>query len=205
VSSDPSSFAATVVSDETAGPVSRHGFDKPRLLTEPSGVAVDERTTIAEALRPEHWAEVARIYADGIATGHATFETEVPSWEGWDAAHLPEHRFVAVEDGRVVGWVAVSPVSQRCVYGGVVENSVYVDASARGRGVGRLLLERLVASTEAAGIWTIQTGIFPENEASVRLHERVGFRVVGRRERLGKLRGVWRDVLFLERRSAVVA
>jgi L-amino acid N-acyltransferase YncA len=156
-------------------------------------------------LEPEHWRDVARIYADGIATGNATFETEVPTWERWDEAHLAEHRLVAVDGGRVVGWVAVSPVSQRCVYGGVVENSVYVDASARGRGVGRLLLERLAASTEAAGIWTIQTGIFPENEASVRVHERVGFRVVGRRERLGKLHGVWRDVLFLERRSDVVA
>jgi phosphinothricin acetyltransferase len=168
-------------------------------------VAVDERTVVVEAMRPEHWPDVARIYADGIATGNATFETGVPSWERWDAAHLAEHRFVAVERSGVVGWVAVSPVSERCVYEGVVENSVYVDAAARGRGVGRLLLERLVASTEAAGIWTIQTGIFPENEASVRAHERVGFRVVGRRERLGKLHGVWRDVLFLERRSGSVS
>ncbi|MBV8257725.1 MAG: N-acetyltransferase [Actinobacteria bacterium] len=157
-----------------------------------------------EPLQPLHWAEVARIYADGIATGNATFETEVPSWERWDAAHLAEHRFVAVHDGGVVGWVAVSPVSDRCVYGGVVENSVYVDEAARGQGVGMALLERLVDSTEAAGIWTIQTGIFPENEASVRLHERAGFEVVGRRRRLGKLAGVWRDVLLLERRSPVV-
>jgi L-amino acid N-acyltransferase YncA len=155
-------------------------------------------------LRPEHWPEVARIYADGIATGNATFETEVPAWERWDAAHLPEHRFVALLEGAVAGWVAVSGVSERCVYGGVVENSVYVDAAARGRGVGRALLERLVASTEAAGIWTIQTGIFPENEASVRLHERVGFEVVGRRKRLAKLTGAWRDVLLLERRSPIV-
>jgi phosphinothricin acetyltransferase len=157
-----------------------------------------------EPLRPEHWSDVSRIYADGIATGHATFETDVPSWEHWDAAHLPSHRFVAIDEERVLGWVAVSPVSSRCVYAGVVENSVYVDAAARGRGVGRALLEALVASTEADGIWTIQTGVFPENQASVRLHERVGFRVVGRRERLGRLDGVWRDVLFLERRSAAV-
>jgi phosphinothricin acetyltransferase len=157
-----------------------------------------------EPLRPEHWSDVSRIYADGIATGHATFETDVPSWEHWDAAHLPSHRFVAIDEERVLGWVAVSPVSSRCVYAGVVENSVYVDAAARGRGVGRALLEALVASTEADGIWTIQTGVFPENEASVRLHERVGFRVVGRRERLGRLDGVWRDVLFLERRSTAV-
>ena len=159
---------------------------------------------VIDDLRPEHWPEVARIYAEGIATGDATFETEVPGWVRWDSSHLAEHRFVALHDGDVVGWVAVGPVSDRCAYGGVVENSVYVGESARGLGVGRLLLERLVASTEAAGIWTIQTGIFPENEASLRLHERVGFELVGRRRRLGKLHGVWRDVLLLERRSSVV-
>ena len=116
-------------------------------------------------LRPEHWPEVARIYEEGIATGEATFETSVPSWEDWDGSHLAAHRFVAVDgDGGCVGWVAVSPVSDRCVYGGVVENSVYVADEARGQGVGSALLERLVASTEAAGMWTIQTGIFPENE-----------------------------------------
>jgi L-amino acid N-acyltransferase YncA len=157
-----------------------------------------------EAMRAEHWPDVARIYADGISTRDATFETDVPAWQAWDAAHLPDHRFVALEGGRVVGWVAVSRVSDRCVYGGVVENSVYVDAGARGRGVGRRLLEALVESTERAGIWTIQTGIFPENAASVAVHERVGFRVVGRRERLGRLDGAWRDVLLLERRSPVV-
>src|SRR4051812_27047403 len=154
-------------------------------------------------LRPEHWPDVARIYADGIATRNATFETEVPAWERWDEAHLSEHRFVAVREGRMAGWVAVSPVSGRCVYAGVVENSVYVDEAARGQGVGRLLLERLIASTEAAGIWTIQTGIFPENESSLRLHARVGFDVVGRRRRLARLDGVWRDVLLLERRSEI--
>jgi len=161
-------------------------------------------TITLEHLQPEHWPDVERIYADGIATGNATFETEVPSWEGRDSAHLPQHRFVALRDGAPVGWVAVSPVSDRCVYGGVVENSVYVDERARGGGVGRLLLERLVASTEAAGIWTIQTGVFPENEPSLRLHEWAGFEVVGRRKRLGKLHGVWRDVLLLERRSDLV-
>ena len=157
-----------------------------------------------EELRPEHWTEVARIYAEGIATGDATFETEVPSWEDWDAAHLRPHRLVATDGERLVGWVAASAVSDRCVYGGVVEHSVYVAADARGRGVGLALLEALVSSTEDAGIWTIQTGIFPENAASVAVHERVGFRVVGRRERLGKLDGAWRDVLLLERRSPVV-
>jgi phosphinothricin acetyltransferase len=158
---------------------------------------------IAE-LEQLHWPEVARIYAEGIATGNATFETDVPTWEHWDSVHLPDHRFVALREGEVVGWVAVSPVSDRCVYDGVVENSVYVDARARGQGIGRQLLEQLVESTEAAGIWTIQTGIFPENEASLRLHERVGFEVVGRRKRIGKLHGVWRDVLFIERRSTRV-
>ena len=131
-----------------------------------------------EDLRAEHWPEVARIYAEGIATGNATFETAVPSWAQWDATHLPEHRYVALLDRAVVGWVAVTGVSDRCVYAGVVENSVYVAQDARGRGVGRALLERLIDSTEAAGIWTIQTGIFPENEASLRVHERAGFEIV---------------------------
>jgi phosphinothricin acetyltransferase len=167
-------------------------------------VALDVPAIVVDDLRPEHWPEVARIYADGMATGGATFETEVPSWERWDTAHLAEHRFVALRAGEVVGWAAISPVSDRCVYGGVVENSVYVDEATRGQGVGRMLLEHLAESTEAAGIWTIQTGIFPENAASLRLHERVGFEVVGRRKRLGKLHGVWRDVLLLERRSTVV-
>ncbi len=157
-----------------------------------------------EELRPEHWEAVARIYGDGIATGQATFEAAVPEWEAWDASHLPDHRFVALLDGEVVGFAAVSAVSDRCVYAGVVENSVYVAADARGQGVGRSLLQRLIASTEAAGIWTIQTGIFPENEASRGLHESVGFVVVGTRRRLGRLAGRWRDVLFLERRSDVV-
>lgn len=167
-------------------------------------MAVESPPILVVDLRPEHWPEVARIYADGIATGNATFETEVPSWRQWDCAHLAEHRFVALRNDTVVGWVAVSSVSDRCVYGGVVESSVYVDEGVRGQGVGRLLLERLIASTEQARIWTIQTGIFPENVPSVRLHERVGFEVVGRRRRLGKLRGVWRDVLLVERRSHVI-
>ena len=145
-----------------------------------------------------------RIYAEGIATCDATFETEVPSWERWDAAHVREHRFVALRDGEVVGWVAAGAVSDRCVYAGVVEHSVYVAEAARGLGVGRALLEVLIASTEAAGIWTIQSGVFPENSASLRLHERLGFEVVGRRRRIGKLAGVWRDVIAIERRSPVV-
>jgi phosphinothricin acetyltransferase len=167
-------------------------------------MAVGSPPVVLGDLLPEHWPGVARVFAEGIATGNATFETEVPSWGQWDSSHLPEHRFVALCGGIVLGWVAVRPVSDRCVYAGVVENSIYIGAQARGRGVGRLLLARMVDSTEAARIWTIQTGIFPENEASLRLHERVGFQVVGRRRRLGKLRGVWRDVLLLERRSDVV-
>jgi L-amino acid N-acyltransferase YncA len=156
------------------------------------------------ALTREDWPRVEAIYAEGIATRNATFDTEPPSWEGFDAARLREHRFVAVDDGEVVGWVAVSPTSARACYAGVVENSVYVAEGARGRGVGRALMEALIASTEAAGIWTIQTGVFPENEATLALHERVGFRVVGRLERIAQLDGVWRDTLLLERRSATV-
>ncbi len=144
-------------------------------------------------LGPEHWDAVARIYAEGIATGNATFETEVPAWEAWDAAHLPELRLVAIDDGEVVGWAAMSPVSGRCVYAGVVESSVYISESARGRGVGRALMEELIRRSEGAGMWTIQTGIFPENTASLALHERVGFRVVGTRERIGEHpRRCWR-------------
>ena len=165
---------------------------------------MESPTITIEELRPDHWKGVARVYAEGIATGNATFETEVPIWGGWDSAHLPAHRFVALREGDVVGWAAVCPVSDRCVYDGVVENSVYVAEAARGQGVGLRLLEELIASTESAGIWTIQTGIFPENDVSIRLHERVGFEVVGRRKRLGKLNGEWRDVLLLERRSEIV-
>ena len=164
-------------------------------------MAVDSSIITIEALLPEHWTGVARVYEEGIATRNATFETEVPTWEAWDSSHLPGHRFVAVREGEVVGWVAVGPVSGRCVYAGVVENSVYVAESVRGQGVGRSLLEALIASTDAAGIWTIQAGMFPENEGSIRLHRSVGFTTVGTYERLGKLDGVWRDVLMLERRS----
>jgi phosphinothricin acetyltransferase len=152
-------------------------------------------------LRPEHWADVERIYLEGIATRNATFETAAPSWEQWDRDHLADLRLVAIDGEAVVGWAALSPVSDRCVYGGVAEESVYVAEKARGNGIGRLLLEELIRRSEGDGIWTIQTGIFPENAASIRLHERVGFRVLGVREKLGKLDGVWRDVIFLERRS----
>jgi phosphinothricin acetyltransferase len=156
------------------------------------------------ALTHEDWPRVEEIYAQGIATGDATFETAPPSWEEFDATRLPAHRLVALDDGEVVGWVAVSPTSSRECYAGVVEHSVYVAESARGQGVGRTLMETLLASTDAAGIWTIQTSVFPENEATLALHERVGFRVVGRREQIARLGGAWRDTLLLERRSPAV-
>jgi L-amino acid N-acyltransferase YncA len=156
------------------------------------------------ALTRADWPRVEAIYAEGIATGNATFDTEPPSWEEFDAARLPEHRFVAVENGEVVGWIAVSPTSSRRCYAGVVENSVYVAEAARGRGVGRAMMDAMLASTDAAGIWTIETGVFPENRATLALHERAGFRVVGRRERIAQLDGVWRDTLLLERRSASI-
>jgi phosphinothricin acetyltransferase len=157
-----------------------------------------------EPLGAGDWPAVAAIYEAGIATGDATFETTVPDWPAWDAAHLADHRLVARDDGRVVGWVALAPVSDRPAYVGVAEDSIYVAADARGRGVGRALLTAVIASAERSGIWAIQTGIFPENQASVRLHQACGFRVVGVRERLGRLHGRWRDVLLLERRSPAI-
>ncbi|MEP6909748.1 MAG: N-acetyltransferase family protein [Actinomycetota bacterium] len=156
------------------------------------------------ALREADWPAVRAIYEQGIAGRNATFETAAPEWAAWDRSQLERHRLVAVEDGRVVGWIAVHPVSSRPCYSGVVEHSVYVDSDAQGRGVGRALIERLIADTESAGIWTVQTGIFPENEASIAVHVKCGFRIVGTQERLGKLDGIWRDVLVLERRSEVV-
>jgi L-amino acid N-acyltransferase YncA len=155
-------------------------------------------------LTRDDWPTVEAIYAAGIATGDATFETAPPSWAEFDRGRLRDHRLVAVEDGEVVGWAALSPTSARECYAGVVEHSVYVAETARGRGVGRALMEALVAGADAAGLWTIQTSIFPENAASVALHERLGFRVVGRRERIAKLDGAWRDTVLLERRSPSV-
>ncbi len=155
-------------------------------------------------LRSDDWPEVARIFEEGIRTGNATFETEVPSWEAWDATHLPAHRLVAERDGRVVGWIALVPVSPRECYAGVAEVSAYVAEEARGGGVGRELLAALIESSERGGIWTLETGVFPENEPSLRLLQRFGFRVVGTRERIGRMHGMWRNVIFLERRSEVV-
>jgi len=158
--------------------------------------------TIRE-LRPEDWPAVRAIYQEGIRGGDATFETETPSWERWDAAH-PEVRLVAERDGAVLGWAAVSPSSARYCYRGVGEVSVYVAEQARGAGLGRVLLDELVRRSEQEGYWTLAAGVFPENEASVRLHKACGFREVGFREGIGEAGGVWRDVVWLERRSAVV-
>ena len=155
-------------------------------------------------LLPKHWPRVRVIYMEGIATGDATFETQPPGWAKWDAGHLAHSRVVALSGDEVVGWGGLSPVSGRCVYGGVAEISVYVAAVARGRGVGRGLLDALVQSSEDVGLWTLQAGIFPENRASLAIHEAAGFRVVGTRERIGRVVGVWRDVVLLERRSQVV-
>lgn len=162
------------------------------------------RALSIEAMRPEDWPRVRDIYESGVATGHATFETRAPEWPVWDASHMAACRLVARAGGEVWGWAALSPVSSRCVYAGVAETSVYVDPARRGEGVGSSLLEALAEASEEAGLWTLQAGVFPENEASVRVHLKAGFRVVGVRRRLGKLNGVWRDVLLLERRSEVL-
>jgi len=150
------------------------------------------------------WGRVREIYGQGLATGNATFETEIPDWETWNSGHLTHSRFVARGGEDILAWAALSPVSGRCVYGGVAEVSVYVAENGRGKGVGNALLGALITSSEKNKIWTLQAGIFPENEASIRLHLRNGFREVGRRERIGKHGGVWRDTVLLERRSVVV-
>ena len=155
---------------------------------------------LVRPLLPSDWPAVAAIFAEGIATGDATFETTVPSWEDWDARHLPEHRFVAELDGEVAGWIAVVPYSSRAVYRGVGEESVYVAERARGRGVGQALLSTLIASAREGGLWTLQAGVFPENEASLALHRAHGFREVGSARANRELGGVWRDVVLLELR-----
>lgn len=156
-----------------------------------------------EPVELRHWPEIRAIYLEGIATGNATFQTEAPPWEAWERSHLQVGRLVAHNGERVVGWVALSPVSARAVYAGVAEVSIYVAERTRGQGVGRLLLETLIREAEAAGIWTLQAGVFPENAAGLALLERNGFRRVGVRERLGRMDGRWRDVVLLERRSDV--
>lgn len=165
----------------------------------------DSWLTVA-AMTREHAAEVLAIYQAGLDTGDASFETAAPDWETWDAGHMPHHRLVAVprRGSRVLGWVAVNNVSDRRVYAGVVEHQVYVDPDARGQGVGSALLRSLIHSTEEAGIWTVQAGVFPENTKSVALHRAHGFRIVGLRQKLARLGGQWRDVLLLERRSPTI-
>ena len=158
-------------------------------------------TFIVEKLLPRHWGEVRAIYSEGLATGDATFETEAPEWERWDASHLVCCRLVALEEARVAGWAALSPVSARKAYAGVAEVSVYVGARFRGIGLGRKLLSALVSESEAAGVWTLQASIVPENAASVALHLACGFREVGRRERIARRDGRWRDTVLFERRS----
>jgi phosphinothricin acetyltransferase len=155
-------------------------------------------------MMPDDWPRVRAIYEAGIATGNATFETESPAWEAWDRGHLAAPRLVAGRGAEVLGWAALSPVSDRCAYEGVAEVSVYVDPDVAGRGIGKVVLSALVQASEAAGIWTLQTGIFPENQASLALHQRCGFRVVGRREKIGRMGDRWRDVMFMERRSPAI-
>jgi len=158
---------------------------------------------IIDKMTKTHWPSVAQISREGIATQNATFETTVPEWEIWDESHLRECRFVARSGGSITGWAALSPVSTRCVYGGVTEVSVYVAGQHRGKGIGRKLLKRLINESEAIGIWTLEAGIFPENSASIELFKSCGFRVVGVREKIGKMYGNWRDVMLLERRSEI--
>jgi len=158
---------------------------------------------VVDTMLETDWPQVRQIYLEGIATGHATFETEAPRWEQWDQAHLPYARLVARDGSAVKGWAALSPVSSRCIYSGVAETSVYVARDSRGQGIGRALLEALIQASETNELWTLQAAMFPENTGSIELHKALGFREVGRRERIGKLKGVWRDTLLLERRSAI--
>jgi len=157
-----------------------------------------------EQMTPDDWEQVRAIYCEGLREGNSTFETEAPSWEAWDDAHHKRPRLVMRAGDRVLGWAALSPVSKRRVYSGVAEVSVYVTGSARGKGIGRALLEVLIEASEQAGIWTLQASIFPENTASIELHLRCGFRELGRRERIARLNGVWRDTILFERRSKLI-
>jgi phosphinothricin acetyltransferase len=161
-----------------------------------------------EPMKPQDWEAVRAIYLEGIATRNATFETDAPDWEKWDRGHRQDCRLIALKGGRplghVIGWAALSPVSGRCVYAGVASLSIYIAEATRGQGVGKALLQALIETSEQQSIWTLEAGIFPENTASLALHKSCGFREVGRRERLGQMDGVWRDVIFMERRSQIV-
>lgn len=156
-----------------------------------------------ERLLPSHWPEVSRIYEDGIASGNATFQTSAPEWEQWDNGHISDARLVATLEGKVIGWAAISLVSNRPVYSGVGEVSVYVDPVVQGKGVGKLLLRELIVQSEKNGFWTLQAGIFPENIASLKIHQDLGFRLLGTREKIGKMKDTWRNTVLLERRSTV--
>lgn len=155
-------------------------------------------------LTETHYPIVKQIYEQGLATGNSTFQTSAPAWSEWNASHMTDCRIVGIENDTIVGWAALTPVSGRCVYAGVAEVSVYVDEQYRGKGYGSKLLQALITESETHNLWTLQAGIFPENKASIRIHEAAGFRKVGYRERIGKLKGVWRDTILLERRSAIV-
>jgi phosphinothricin acetyltransferase len=150
------------------------------------------------------WEQVSNIYSEGIATGFATFETSAPDYGQWDSSHTEHSRLVAEDNGILLGWAALSPVSSRCVYGGVGEVSIYISTQSRGKGIGQLLMERLIEESEKAGFWTLQSGVFPENTGSIKLHEKMGFRYIGKRERIGKIHGAWKDNLLFERRSSTV-
>lgn len=152
-------------------------------------------------LLPVHWDAVKKIYEEGIATGNATFQTAAPGWEEWDRAHAAKPRFIAIDNNEVLGWAAITPVSGRCVYAGVGEVSVYVSEKARGKGIGKKILQTLIKESEKENFWTLQAGIFPENTASLAIHQSCGFRIIGTRERIGKMNGIWRDTVLLERRS----
>ncbi|MEO8795635.1 MAG: N-acetyltransferase family protein [Daejeonella sp.] len=156
------------------------------------------------ALLPKHWPAVKEIYEQGIETGIATLETKAPEWEAWDKAHLVHSRFIAEDQKEILGWAALSAVSGRCVYAGVAEVSIYIAAKARGKGIGKILLEKLISESEKQNLWTLQAGIFKENIASIALHEKCGFRTIGYREKIGKLKNEWKDVALLERRSKLV-
>jgi len=162
------------------------------------------KETVIEPMQPHYWSQVREIYLQGIATGNATFEISAPSFAVWDKKHFPFARLVARRGDTIAGWAALSPVSERCCYAGVGDLSVYVAADSRGAGLGRKLLQALIEESERNGIWTLQAGIFPENAASLAVHAGCDFRVVGRRERIGKMKDTWRDVLLLERRSTIV-
>lgn len=155
-------------------------------------------------MQPEDWQEVSKIYKEGIVTGMATFEKEVPEYNAWNNAHLDHCRIVATKNNDILGWAALSPVSSRCVYGGVGEVSVYVSQNSRGEGVGSLLMNALISKSELEGFWTLQSGIFPENLSSIELHKKTGFRYIGKRERIGSLDGTWKDNLLFERRSKLI-